>query len=71
MTAIVQARAETVGQILFAYFQIPGTMDSPLDLVVNPEGNEARSQQRWATTVWLHASGMATPSSSQISTPVL
>eukprot|EP00891_Asterochloris_glomerata_P004631 jgi/Astpho2/4631/Aster-x0209 len=42
----LMARAETVGQILFAYFQIPSTMDSPLDLVVNPEGNEARSQRR-------------------------
>ena len=55
VTAAVQARAETVGQILFAYFQIPSTMDSPLDLVVNPEGNEARSQRRWADTVRLYA----------------
>ena len=64
----MQARAETVGQILFAYFQIPGTMDSPLDLVVNPEGNEARSQRRWAANVWLHASIMAAPFCSQ--TPI-
>ena len=44
--ACVQARAMTVDQVLFGYYVIPECPGAPLQVVVNPEGNEFRSQAR-------------------------
>lgn len=39
-----QARSATVGQVLMGYVTIPSTVDQPLDLVINPLGDEVRSK---------------------------
>ena len=36
----------TVDQVLFGYYVIPDCAGAPLQVVVNPEGNEFRSQAR-------------------------
>lgn len=51
----------TVDQVLFGYYIIPRNPGLPLEVVVNPEGNEARSLKRFtsllsqlhASTLWL------------------
>ncbi len=35
-----------VDQVVFGYYIIPGRPGAPLEVVVNPEGNEARSLKR-------------------------
>ena len=42
---LLQARALAVRQTLMGYYDIPTTVDSPLNLVVNPEGNEERCRR--------------------------
>ncbi|KAK9800761.1 hypothetical protein WJX73_008207 [Symbiochloris irregularis] len=42
----LQARSATIHQVLMGYITIPSTVDQPLDLVINPQGNEARSKVR-------------------------
>ena len=44
----LQARAASVRQVLLGYYRIPGSNAKPLDLVVNPQGLELRSQVRRA-----------------------
>ncbi|GAB4820157.1 hypothetical protein N2152v2_007203 [Parachlorella kessleri] len=41
----LQARAVAVQQILLGYYRIPSSSDQPLDVVVNPNGLEARSER--------------------------
>ena len=36
----------TVNQVLFGYYTIPTRPGAPLEVVVNPEGNDARSLKR-------------------------
>eukprot|EP00884_Botryococcus_braunii_P018197 jgi/Botrbrau1/5060/Bobra.37_1s0025.1 len=42
----LQARAGAVNQIVIGFFEIPVTIDCPLDMVFNPQGDDMRSQQR-------------------------
>lgn len=42
----LQARSATIRQVLMGYMTIPSSVDQPLDLVINPQGNEARSKTR-------------------------
>ena len=42
----MQARALSVGRILFGFYQLPDSSAEPIDFVVNPEGMQMRSQQR-------------------------
>ena len=48
----MQARAMTVDQVLFGYYIIPACPGAPLEVVINPEGNAARSLKRYCL---LHA----------------
>ncbi len=45
-SASLQARAMTVNQVLFGYYTIPTRPGAPLEVVVNPEGNDARRLKR-------------------------
>ncbi|PRW57972.1 SAD1 UNC-84 domain 1- isoform A [Chlorella sorokiniana] len=42
----LQARAASVRQILMGYYTIPRTAEDPLEMVVNPQGLEARTKKR-------------------------
>ncbi|CAL8468748.1 g8288 [Coccomyxa elongata] len=44
----LQARAMSVGRILFGYYRVPDSASEPIDFTVNLEGEEQRS----ATRVW-------------------
>lgn len=48
----MQARAMTIDQVLFGYYIIPACPGAPLEVVINPEGNAARSLKRYCL---LHA----------------
>ena len=37
----------TVDQVLFGYYIIPTKPGTPLEVVINPEGNEFRSKKRY------------------------
>ncbi|DBA72591.1 TPA: hypothetical protein ACH3X2_010343 [Trebouxia sp. C0005] len=50
----LQARAMTVNQVLFGYYIIPTRPGAPLEVMVNPEGNDARSLKR----VWNKGDGL-------------
>ena len=43
----------SVDQVLFGYYIIPRHPGSPLEVVVNPEGNEARSLKRYTALLSL------------------
>jgi hypothetical protein len=45
----MQARALSVGRILFGYYQLPDSSAEPIDFVVNPEGLQLRAKQRRGT----------------------
>ncbi len=47
--ACMQARALSVGRILFGYYQLPDSSAEPIDFVVNPEGLQLRAKQRRGT----------------------
>ena len=47
----LQARAQSVGRILIGFYQLPDSAAQPIDFVVNPEGNELRSELRRVSTV--------------------
>ncbi|KAK9810370.1 hypothetical protein WJX72_009592 [[Myrmecia] bisecta] len=42
----LQARALLVGQIMYGFYNIPSSTDAPIDIVINPEGDEFRSKRR-------------------------
>ena len=42
----VQARVQSVNQVLFGWFTIPDALEVPLDFNVNPLGNRMRSEKR-------------------------
>ena len=42
----VQARAQSVGRILFGFYAVPDSSSVPIDFVINLEGNEERSKKR-------------------------
>ena len=44
-----QARAKSVGRILFGYYAVPDSSSVPIDFVINLEGNGERSKKRWDT----------------------
>lgn len=48
MSALVgmQARAQSVGRILFGYYAVPDSSSVPIDFVINLEGSEERSKKR-------------------------
>ncbi len=41
-----QGRAAAVGQVLYGTYAIPPSADQPIDIVINPQGDEARSKKR-------------------------
>ena len=43
----LQGRASAVGQVLYGTYAIPSSSDQPIDIVINPRGDEARSVQRY------------------------
>jgi hypothetical protein len=43
----VQGRVASVGQVLYGTYAIPASADQPIDIVLNPQGAEARSLKRW------------------------
>jgi len=43
---MMQGRAASVGQVLYGTYAIPSTADQPIDIVLNPQGDEARSKKR-------------------------
>ena len=43
---ILQARAASVGQVMYGTYRIPSSSDQPIDIVINPTGNEIRSVKR-------------------------
>lgn len=51
----MQARAAAVQQCVLGYYRIPPTAEEPLEVVVNPQGVEARSKvsQCWVATEWV------------------
>ena len=42
---LLQARCLAVGQTLMGFYLIPTSVDSPVGLVVNPQGIEQRSRE--------------------------
>ena len=42
----MQARVQSVNQVLFGWFTIPDALEVPLDFNVNPLGNRMRSEKR-------------------------
>ena len=42
----VQARAQSLGRILFGFYAVPDSSSVPIDFVINLEGNAARSTKR-------------------------
>ena len=42
----VQARAQSLGKILFGFYAVPDSSSVPIDFVINLEGNAARSTKR-------------------------
>ena len=42
----VQMRAQQVDQVLLGYYEIPETVEGPIDAVINPQGLQLRSRQR-------------------------
>lgn len=43
----MQARAAAVNQVLYGTYAIPDSADQPIDIVINPMGEETRSQKRY------------------------
>jgi hypothetical protein len=44
--AMLQRRAVQIGMVLLGYYVLPQRFDDPLQLIVNPQGVEARLQKR-------------------------
>ena len=44
-----QKRASMVGQVLYGFYRIPTSVADPIDIVINPVGDEVRSLKRCAT----------------------
>lgn len=42
----VQARAASVGRVLYGYYHVPDRSSKPIDFIINPEGMELRSRKR-------------------------
>ena len=43
---MLQARVQSVNQVLFGWFTIPDAIEVPLDFNINPLGNRMRSEKR-------------------------
>lgn len=41
-----QKRVSMVGQVLYGFYRIPTTVAEPIDIVINPCGDDVRSLQR-------------------------
>lgn len=49
----LQKRAMKLNHVLMGYYETPGRVDKPLQLVVNPQSADARLQERvWNVGVW-------------------
>ncbi len=48
-----QVRAQAVKQVLLGYLRVPESPDAPLDVVLNPGGEERRAERR----VWNNGDG--------------
>ena len=48
-----QVRAQAVKQVLLGYLRVPESPDAPLDVVLNPGGDERRAERR----VWNNGDG--------------
>lgn len=44
--ASMQARAASVGRVLYGYYHVPDRSSKPIDFIINPEGMELRSRKR-------------------------
>ena len=44
----MQARAQSLGRILFGFYAVPDSSSVPIDFVINLEGNAARSTKRYS-----------------------
>ena len=42
----MQARAASVGRVLYGYYHVPDRSSKPIDFIINPEGMELRSRKR-------------------------
>ncbi len=49
----MQVRAQAVKQVLLGYLRVPESPDAPLDVVLNPGGEERRAERR----VWNNGDG--------------
>ena len=45
---VIQARAASVGRVLYGYYHVPDSSNKPIDFIINPEGMEIRSRTRCA-----------------------
>lgn len=43
---MLQKRVSLVGQVLYGFYYIPSSRSDPIDIVINPCGDEVRSLQR-------------------------
>ena len=54
----MQARAASVGRVLYGYYHVPDRSSKPIDFIINPEGMELRSRKRCGsaagcmTSIW-------------------
>lgn len=42
----MQARVASVGQVLYGTYIIPDDADQPIDIIINPIGDETRATRR-------------------------
>ena len=47
--AAVQARAARLEQVLCGYMQLPDSMEKPVNIEINPSGDEARAKLQVST----------------------
>lgn len=52
---VIQARAASVGRVLYGYYHVPDSSNKPIDFIINPEGMEIRSRRRCAPDTSLAA----------------
>ncbi len=48
----MQARAASVGRVLYGYYHVPDRSSKPIDFIINPEGMEERAQKRCGPPLW-------------------
>jgi len=48
----LQARAASVGRVLYGYYHVPDRSSKPIDFIINPEGMEERAKKRCGPPLW-------------------